>query len=162
LIRAPFPSCTKSLILKGRWISRTRLRVGFCRDQRTARFGAAIVGSDLPKQHKSDSDDQDGPDNADTPVAVAVTVAAKTPTKAAEQKNNEDDNEDDPYRHALISGCMTVRVLSPAVHPMLPQEKMGNSLCPLHADDCAERLRCRKGNGPIEKLNYARMSNFDQ
>ena len=68
-----------------------------------ARFRLSVVSSDLPEQHKSDDDDQDGADNTDTAVAVAETVAAKTAAQAAEQKHNEDDNDDDPYRHGLIS-----------------------------------------------------------
>jgi hypothetical protein len=78
---------------------------------RKARFSAAVVSSDLSKQHKSDNDDQDGADDTDTPVFVAVTVAAEAATEAAEQKNNENDNDDDPHRHGLISGCIKVRSL---------------------------------------------------
>lgn len=96
-----------------------------------SRFGAAVGGSNLPKQQKSDSDDQDGADDADAPVTVTVTVAAKTPTQAAEQKNNEDDNDDDPYRHALISDCMTVRVLlaqASSLCAMFPMSALGKDV----------------------------------
>jgi hypothetical protein len=75
------------------------------------RFGATVLTSDLPKQHQSCDDDQDGADDANAAISVAVTVTAKAPAQTAEQENNKDDNEDEPYRHGLLSDGMTVRSL---------------------------------------------------
>jgi hypothetical protein len=64
----------------------------------------SVISSNLPEQHKSDDDDQDGADDTDTAVGRSLNLAPKTAAQAAEQKNNEDDNDDDPNRHGPISG----------------------------------------------------------
>src|ERR1700734_1616738 len=98
------------------------------------RFGAAVLTSNLSKQPQSDNDDQDGADDTNAAMPVAVTVAAKAASQTAEQENNEDGNEDESYRHGLLSGGMTVRSL-------MAVARRGRSIRPFPALDGLSRRK---------------------
>jgi len=51
-------------------------------------------GSDKPKQHEDDDNDQDCAQGTDAAVPVAIAITAETAAEAAEQQYNDDDDED--------------------------------------------------------------------
>jgi len=60
-------------------------------------------GSEPAKGHQYDNHDQDGADDTNPAVPIAVAIAAEAATEAAEQKDHEEDDENEPERHGLIS-----------------------------------------------------------
>jgi hypothetical protein len=60
-----------------------------------------VVRLQSPKDHKNDSDDQDGAKDTDATVTEAITVPAEVAAESTEQENNEDDDEDSSKRHIL-------------------------------------------------------------
>jgi len=59
------------------------------------RGGRSRETSEPPKQHKNDNNNQDGADNADTAVSIAVSITAEPPAEAAEQENDKNDDENE-------------------------------------------------------------------
>jgi len=54
-----------------------------------------FAGSESPKQHKNDNDDQDGAYDADAEVTETVDVPTEAATEATKQEDNEDDDPND-------------------------------------------------------------------
>jgi len=56
--------------------------------------GIPAVELHPPGEHENENDDQDGADDTDAAMPIAVAIAAEAATESTEQQNDQEDNKD--------------------------------------------------------------------